>query len=141
MVDQGTGGSLILVSSIAGLVAFPNLGHYTAAKHGLTGLMRALAAELAPYGIRVNSVHPGTVDTTMVANEASWRLFTGGQSASREDAVPIMKAMTALGVPWVEPDDISNAVLYLASDESRYVTGTTAVIDAGTMMPFKVPPS
>ncbi len=72
MIERGAGGSVILTSSVAGLIAFPNLAHYTAAKHGVTGLMRALAIELAPHSIRVNSVHPACVDTPMVSNEASW---------------------------------------------------------------------
>jgi SDR family mycofactocin-dependent oxidoreductase len=140
MVERGQGGSIILTSSIAGLIAFPNLAHYTAAKHGVTGLMRTLAVELAPQHIRVNSVHPTTVDTPMVSNEPVWGLFLGGvQGATREQAAEGMKALNAMPVPWVEAVDISNAVLYLASDESRYVTGTTTVIDAGAMQPFKVP--
>ncbi|RFU21651.1 mycofactocin-coupled SDR family oxidoreductase [Geodermatophilus marinus] len=140
MVERGQGGSIVLTSSIAGLIAFPNLAHYTAAKHGVTGLMRTLAVELAPHRIRVNSVHPTTVDTPMVANEAIWGLFLGGaQGATREQAAEGMTALNAIPVPWVEAVDISNAVLFLASDEARYVTGTTTVIDAGAMQPFKIP--
>ena len=140
MISQGTGGSIVLTSSIAGLIAFPNLAHYTAAKHGVTGLMRTLAMELAPHRIRVNSVHPTTVDTPMVANEAIYGLFLGGApGATREQASEGMMALNAMPVPWVEAVDISNAVLYLASDEARFVTGTTTVIDAGAMAPFKVP--
>jgi SDR family mycofactocin-dependent oxidoreductase len=140
MVQRGSGGSIILTSSIAGLIAFPNLAHYTAAKHGVTGLMRTLAVELAPHHIRVNSVHPTTVDTPMVANEAIYGLFMGGaQGVTRAEASEGMKALNAMPVPWVEAVDVSNAVLYLASDEARYVTGTTTVIDAGAMAPFKVP--
>jgi SDR family mycofactocin-dependent oxidoreductase len=142
MVERGSGGSIILTSSIAGLIAFPNLAHYTAAKHGVTGLMKTLAVELAPHRIRVNSIHPTTVDTPMVANEAIWGLFLGGvQGATRDQAAEGMKALNALPVPWVDPVDVSNAVLYLASDESRYVTGTTTVIDAGALAPFKIPQS
>jgi SDR family mycofactocin-dependent oxidoreductase len=140
MVERGQGGSIILTSSIAGLIAFPNLAHYTAAKHGVTGLMRTLAMELAPQRIRVNSVHPTTVDTPMVANEAIYGLFLGGApGATRDQASAGMMALNAMPVPWVEAVDISNAVVYLASDEARYVTGTTTVIDAGAMQPFKVP--
>lgn len=140
MISQGTGGSIVLTSSIAGLIAFPNLAHYTAAKHGVTGLMRTLAVELAPYGIRCNSVHPTTVDTPMIQNEALYSLFLGGvQGATRADAEVGFKALNALPIPWVEAVDISNAVLWLASDEARYVTGTTQVIDAGAMAPFKIP--
>src|SRR6202041_822221 len=85
MVERGQGGSIILTSSVAGIIAFPALAHYTAAKHGVVGLMRALA------------------------------------------------------VPWIDPVDVSNAILYLSSDEARYVTGTTMVIDAGAAQPFKIP--
>lgn len=140
MIAQGTGGSVILTSSIAGLIAFPNLAHYTAAKHGVTGLMRTLAVELAPHGIRCNSVHPTTVDTPMIQNDAMYELFLGGvQGATRADAEVGFKAINALPIPWVESVDISNVVLWLASDEARYVTGTTQVIDAGAMAPFKIP--
>jgi SDR family mycofactocin-dependent oxidoreductase len=139
MVERGQGGSIVLVSSTAGLIAFPNLAHYTAAKHGVVGLMRALAVELAPHRIRVNSVHPTTVDTPMIQNPAIYELFTGQQGLGREEAEEAFKPLNALPIPWVEAIDISNAVLYLASDESRYVTGTTTTIDAGATAPYKIP--
>ena len=141
LVDQGEGGSVILTSSVAGLVAFPNLGHYTAAKFGITGLTKALAVELAPHRIRANSIHPSTVDTGMVQNAATYQAFTGMPGASREEAAVGMKAINGLPIPWSDPVDIANAVLYLASDESRYVTGTALVIDAGATAPFKIPHS
>jgi SDR family mycofactocin-dependent oxidoreductase len=139
MVERGEGGSIILTSSAAGLIAYPNLAHYTAAKHGVTGLMRVLAVELAPHRIRVNSVHPTTVDTPMIDNPAIYELFTGQQGLSRDQASEAFKPLNALPIPWVEAVDISNAVLYLASEESRYVTGTTMVIDAGALAPYKIP--
>jgi SDR family mycofactocin-dependent oxidoreductase len=139
MVERGQGGSIVLTSSAAGLIAYPNLAHYTAAKHGVTGLMRVLAVELAPHMIRVNSVHPTTVDTPMIDNPAIYELFTGQQGLSRDEASEAFKPLNALPVPWVEAVDISNAVLYLASDEARYVTGTTMVIDAGALAPYKIP--
>jgi len=140
MVERGQGGSIILTSSVAGIIAFPALAHYTAAKHGVVGLMRTLAIELAPAGIRVNSINPTTVDTPMVANPAMYSLFMGGApDVTREQAAVGMKAINALPVPWVEAVDVSNAVVYLASEESRYVTGTTMVIDAGASQPFKLP--
>jgi NAD(P)-dependent dehydrogenase (short-subunit alcohol dehydrogenase family) len=87
----------------------------------------------------VNSVHPTTVDTPMIDNPAIFELFTGQQGLSREQAAEAMKPLNAMPVPWVEAVDISNAVLYLASDEARYVTGTTMVIDAGATAPYKIP--
>jgi SDR family mycofactocin-dependent oxidoreductase len=84
MIERGQGGSIILTSSTAGLFAYANLAHYTAAKHGVTGLMRALALEMAPHMIRVNSVHPTAVDTPMVQNEATYELFTGEPNRTRE---------------------------------------------------------
>ncbi len=101
--------------------------------------MRVLAVELAAHMVRVNSVHPTTVDTPMIQNPASYEMFTGRREISREEAAEAFKPLNALPIPWVETIDISNAVLYLASDESRYVTGTTMVIDAGAMAPYKIP--
>ena len=129
---QGTGGSIILTSSIAGLIAFPNLAHYTAAKHGVLGLSRTLALELAPFNIRVNTVHPTSVNTDMIRNEAAYGLFLPDEAhPTSEQAEPIFRSINALPVPWVEPEDIANAVLFLASEESRYVTGTELKVDAG----------
>ena len=128
----GRGGSIILTSSEAGLKALANTGHYTAAKHGVVGLMRTLALELAPDFIRVNSVHPTTVDTPMVMNSATYRLFRPDvENPTADDMAEASRAVNALPIPWVEPTDISKAVLWLASDESRYVTGVTLPVDAG----------
>jgi SDR family mycofactocin-dependent oxidoreductase len=139
MIERRRGGSIILISSVAGLLAYPNMAPYVAAKHGVTGLMRTLAVELAPHNIRVNSVHPGAVDTPMVANPPSWKLFTGVDGGTRDEAAQIMTGMNALRVPWLDVGDIAPAIVYLASDESRCVTGTTTVIDAGASLPFKIP--
>ena len=128
----GRGGSMILTSSTMGLMAQPNLAHYVAAKHGVVGLMRTLALELAPDFIRVNSIHPTTVDTPMVMNSATYRLFRPDlENPTADDMAEASRAVNALPMPWVEPVDISNAVLWLASDESRYVTGITLPVDAG----------
>jgi SDR family mycofactocin-dependent oxidoreductase len=131
------GGSMILTSSTAGLMAIPNIGHYTAAKHGVVGLMRTLALELAPDFIRVNSVHPTGVDTDMIQNAAAYALFAPDlpeAERTRQVAAERFQTLNALPIPWVEPVDISNAVLWLASDESRYVTGVTLPIDAGSLL-------
>jgi (+)-trans-carveol dehydrogenase len=126
------GGSMILTSSAVGLKASANVGHYSAAKHGVVGLMRTLALELAPDMIRVNSVHPTGVDTIMIQNETLYRQMRPDLAhPTREDAAPVLQSMNALPIPWVDPVDVSNAVLFLASDEARYVTGVAFPVDAG----------
>jgi SDR family mycofactocin-dependent oxidoreductase len=134
LIEQGTGGSIVLTSSTAGLKAIPNLAHYVSAKHGVVGLMRTLALELAPHSIRVNSVHPTGVNTPMVQNEASMQLFLPDvENPTVEQYAEVMGSLNALPIPWVEPRDISNAVLFLASDEARYITGVTLPVDAGSL--------
>ena len=129
------GGSIIMTSSAAGLTALANLGHYVAAKHGVVGLMRALALELAPHKIRVNSIHPTTVDTPMVNNEATFKLFRPDlDKPGVDDFLEAAKVMNALPVGWVQSVDISNAMVWLASDEARYVTGVTLPVDAGMLV-------
>jgi SDR family mycofactocin-dependent oxidoreductase len=132
LIEQGTGGSIILTSSTAGLKGTPNVVAYTAAKHAVVGIMRTLALELAPHSIRVNTVHPTGVATNMILNEAAFKLFLPHvEHPTQEQAAEVFRSTNALPIPWVEPVDISNAVLYLASDEARYVTGTELKIDAG----------
>ena len=132
LVEGGRGGSMILTSSTAGLKGFPNFAHYVSAKHGVVGLMRTLALELAPHMIRVNSVHPTSVNTDMIQNDATYRLFAPDiENPTREDVAPRFGEMNALPINWVEARDISNAVLFLASDEARYITGITLPVDAG----------
>jgi SDR family mycofactocin-dependent oxidoreductase len=131
------GGSIILTSSTAGLQAIPNIGHYVAAKHGVVGLMRTLALELAPDFIRVNSVHPTAVNTDMIQNSATYELFASDlpvAERTKEALTPRFQGLNVLPIPWVEPVDISNAVLWLASDEARYVTGVTLPVDAGLLL-------
>jgi SDR family mycofactocin-dependent oxidoreductase len=135
LIEGGNGGAIILTSSAAGLQAYENIAHYVSAKHGVVGLMRTLALELAPYSIRVNSIHPTQVDTPMIQNEATYKLFRPDlEHPTREDFAPASQSVNALPIPWVEPVDISNAVLFLASDEGRYVTGVTLPVDAGTVI-------
>jgi (+)-trans-carveol dehydrogenase len=130
--EAGRGGSIILTSSDAGLFAYQNIAHYVSAKHGVVGLMRTLALELAPDMIRVNSIHPTTVDTPMVQNESTYKLFRPDlEHPTQDDFAAAAIAMNALPIPWVESVDISNAVLFFASDESRYVTGVPLPVDAG----------
>ena len=125
LVARG-GGSLILVSSAAGLKGQPFLTPYVASKHGLVGIMRSLANELASSHVRVNSLHPTGVDTPMLVGMAG---LTGHLEGSPELG-PLFH--NSLPVDLLQPEDISNAVLFLASDEARYVTGLTMTVDAGT---------
>jgi SDR family mycofactocin-dependent oxidoreductase len=135
LIAQGEGGSIILTSSVGGLKAYPHTGHYIAAKHGVVGLMRTFAVELGQHSIRVNSVHPTNVNTPLFMNEGTMKLFRPDlETPGPDDLAVAARFMHVLPVGWVEPVDISNAVLFLASDESRYVTGLTMTIDAGSML-------
>jgi SDR family mycofactocin-dependent oxidoreductase len=126
------GGSIVITSSAATLKPPANLAHYIAAKHGTVGLMRSLAKELAPYKIRVNSLHPVQVDTPMVMNREVYEMFRPDLDApGREDIVAPSMDMTLLPIPWVETDDVTNALVFLVSESARYITGVTLPIDAG----------
>ena len=131
---HGDGGSIVITSSTAGLKGTQNLAHYVSAKHGIVGLMKTLANELAPHRIRVNTVHPTSVDNAMANNEATYALMVPGKpraEVTREDALPVFQSLNALPVPLVASEDISNAVLFLVSDDARYVTGVQLPVDAG----------
>lgn len=133
LIEQGEGGSVVLISSTAGLRGFGYVSHYVAAKHGVTGLTRSMANELGRHSIRVNSIHPTSVLTDMIDHPGMWKLFCPHlESPTREDFRKVAESRTnGLPIPWVEPRDISNAVVWLASDASRYVTGVALPIDAG----------
>ncbi|WP_063062943.1 mycofactocin-coupled SDR family oxidoreductase [Nocardia sienata] len=132
MLAGGRGGSIVLTSSAIGLKAVPGLVGYVAAKAGMVGLMRTLALELGAQGIRVNSVHPTSVGTDMIFTDDLYRAFRPDlESPTVEDVEPILRSTTLLGIPWVEPADVTDAIVWLASDEARYVTGVTLPIDAG----------
>jgi SDR family mycofactocin-dependent oxidoreductase len=129
---SGCGGSVVIISSTSGIRGLPNTAHYTASKHAVVGLAGTLANELGPRGIRVNTVHPGPVATPMVLNEATFRrLRPDLDNPTAADAAEVLQARNLLPVPWVEPVDIANAVVFLASDQARYITGTQLVVDAG----------
>lgn len=126
------GGAIVITSSSIGLRSVPNLAPYGTAKAGLTGLMRTLALELAEYSIRVNCVNPTTVGTPMLLNPTNFALFRPDvENPGEEDVRPVYRSLNALPVAYLEPDDISNAVLFLASDEGRYITGVALPVDAG----------
>jgi SDR family mycofactocin-dependent oxidoreductase len=127
MIERGQGGSIVITSSTAGLkgIGGPTPGGlgYTAAKHGLVGLMRSYANNLAKHSIRVNTVHPTGVNTMMVVNDATMELIqAAGESMDMTNALPVLM---------IEPADVSNAIAWLVSDEARYVTGVTLPVDAG----------
>ena len=137
MIKQGRGGSIVIISSSGGLKGISGHAHYTASKHGVLGIARTLAAEAATHFIRVNSIHPGAVATPMILNEHTYEVFRPDlPNACREDVASIFQSVSMLPIPWVEPIDISNAVLWLASDESRYVTGLALSVDAGTIQKY-----
>jgi SDR family mycofactocin-dependent oxidoreductase len=128
MIEAGRGGVIVLTASTAGLKGFSGMAHYSASKHGLIGLARAMAIELAPYQIRVNCVAPGGVRTTMGTSEAI---------QSHLDAEPdAARALTNLlpDVDLVEPEDVTAAVAWLVSDAARYVTGVVLPVDAGVQL-------
>src|SRR5271156_2676978 len=124
------GGSIILTSSVGGLKAYPHTGHYVAAKHGVVGLMRTFAVELGAQNIRVNSVHPTNVNTPLFMNDGTMKLFRPDlENPGPDDMKVVGQLMHTLPIGWVEPEDIANAVLVLASDEARYITGVTLPVD------------
>jgi (+)-trans-carveol dehydrogenase len=135
LIAGGRGGSIVLTSSVGGLKAFPNVGHYVTAKHGVVGIMRTLAVELGQHNIRVNSVHPTQVNTPMVMNEGTFKMFRPDlENPTKDDFAMASQFIHVLPTPWVEPEDISNAVLFLSSDEGRYITGVALPIDAGALI-------
>jgi len=135
---DGTGGSIVLIGSVASFKGIQNLVHYVACKHALVGMTKALAAELGPERIRVNLIAPGNVDTPMVVNEATMSLILPEiEHPTREDAEregsPFYDTQ-ALPTAWLEAQDITNAILFLVSDEARFLTGAAIPVDAGYLL-------
>jgi SDR family mycofactocin-dependent oxidoreductase len=127
LIAQGEGGSIILISSVSGLKGTPFTGAYTAAKHGVTGLCRTLANELGEHKIRVNSIHPASVPTPMISDPALFELIL----EHSETLAPIyMNTLPYVDMP---ADYVSHMVVYLSSDESKYMTGAQIPIDFGTL--------
>lgn len=119
------GGSIILTSSVAGLLGFANLSAYVTSKHAVIGIMRATAIEAAPLKIRVNSVHPSPVNNRMMRS-----IEEGASAGHGEEVKKQFESSIPLG-RYAEPIEIAKLVLFLASDESQFITGTTQVIDGG----------
>lgn len=135
ILAAGNGGSIIMTSSGAGLSVTTGLSHYISAKHGMLGLMRSLALEFGPQKIRVNSVHPSNVDTDMLHNDLYYDVFLpGDDEPTREKVWNALKARHPLDIGWIEPADVTNAVLFLASDEARYITGAALPVDGGRLL-------
>jgi SDR family mycofactocin-dependent oxidoreductase len=130
MVEGGRGGSIIIISSSNGLKGHTDgsggWDGYTAAKHGVVGLMRSYAWFLGPNNIRVNSIHPSGVPTLMTQNQ----LFADYVAVTPPERM--WRLGNAMPVEWLDPEDISNAVAWLASDEARYVSGVTLSVDGGS---------
>jgi len=126
----------VLTSSTAGLRAYANTAHYTAAKHGVIGLMKVLAQEAGPHRIRVNAVCPTTVRTPLVINASTFELFAPHLENPTEDDVrePFESLNILPGVAWIEPEDVSDAVVFLCSDAAKYITGVALPIDAGNIV-------
>ncbi len=133
IIAGGRGGAIVFTSSVASLRALPNMASYNAGKHGVQGLMRTLALELGPHNIRVTNIAPTNVGTPMLLQQGAYNLFRPDKApnATYEDFVEAAKTMHVLPIPHVEAIDISNALVFLASDEARYITGITLPIDAG----------
>ena len=135
MIAAGNGGSIALTSSGAALISGPGLADYKAAKAGVLSLTRTLACELAEHFIRVNAICPTAVDTPMIQNETLYRSFRPDRaSPGREDVKAEFQTMNLLPIPWIDPVDVSNAIVWLASDAARYVTGVTLPVDAGNAL-------
>jgi SDR family mycofactocin-dependent oxidoreductase len=132
MVQAGNGGNIIFTGSLAAMRGIANAGAYVAAKHGVMGLMRTLANELAAHDIRVNAVNPTNVATDMLHNATNYKLFVPEEAdPSLADALDRFMSLNLMPVPWIEPQDISNAMMWLCSDEARFVTGSMLPVDAG----------
>lgn len=135
MLAAGNGGSIVLTSSGAALRAGTHLGDYRATKAAVLSLTQTLAYELAPHWIRVNAICPTAVDTPMIQNDAMYRMQRPDLDApGSADVAGQFQQMNLLPVPWVEAGDVSNAVVWLCSEQARYVTGVTLPVDAGNAL-------
>ncbi len=142
IIKQGDGGSIVLTSSVGGLVPYYGLTVYCMAKHGVVGLARCLSAELAPHRIRVNAVCPGGVDSPMLDNDTMLSMFSGVQTGGTKETADFAgRSMNLLPQAFMEPRDVANAVAWLVSDDARFVTGIALPVDMGTVnQPPGIPP-
>ncbi|MFT4288933.1 SDR family oxidoreductase [Nocardioides sp.] len=127
--------SVIIIGSTCAVKGYATSGHYTAAKHGLTGLLKVLSAELAPKGVRVNMINPTTVDTPLIQVQSMYDAFVPpGQEPTAENFRQAMFGLHQMPIPWIDPEDVTAAVMWLASEESRYVTGAQLSVDGGAVL-------
>jgi SDR family mycofactocin-dependent oxidoreductase len=133
MIAQGSG-AMVFIGSVLSHRANKGFAHYTAAKHGVLGLTRSFALELASYRIRVNSVDPTIVFTDMVMNQAYLDRLGGHPGTTLEEAKEYYRKWNTLPDPWLEPVDVANACLFLGSDEARYITGVALPVDLGALL-------
>jgi NAD(P)-dependent dehydrogenase (short-subunit alcohol dehydrogenase family) len=133
MIEQKSG-AMVFIGSVLSHRANKQFAHYTAAKHGVLGVMRAFALELAPYGIRANSVDPTVVKTDMVMNPQYLDRLGGHPGTTLDEAREYYLKWNTLPIPWCEPVDIANAALFLASEEARAITGIALPVDLGALL-------
>ena len=134
MIERGTG-SIVLIASVAAKEATADQANYAAAKHGLLGLMKSIAAELAPHGIRCNALCPGAVDTPMTNNAANWDRYAGHAGGTVDDMMEAGYRYHALkGMSWLPPEAIADAALFLNSRGASAITGVAVPVDAGHLL-------
>jgi SDR family mycofactocin-dependent oxidoreductase len=143
MIERGSG-SIVITSSTNGWEAGLNYAHYVAAKHGVIGLMKNIALELAPHGIRCNSISPGAIKTPMTDHPGAWDMFAGHEGGTEQDMMEGGYHFAALkGTTFMDPQVIADTALYLNSSLAAKVTGVTIPVDAGHLIltPFNATPT
>ncbi|MGW0043367.1 mycofactocin-coupled SDR family oxidoreductase [Rhodococcus sp. NPDC003348] len=141
MIERQSG-SIIITSSVNGLEPGMNYAHYVAAKHGVIGLMKNIALELAPYGVRCNSINPGAIKTPMTDHQGAWDMFAGHEGGTEADMLEGGYHFHALkGTTFMPPQVIADTALYLNSDLAASVTGVTIPVDAGHLLLTGVNPA
>lgn len=131
MVDRGVG-RIVATASIVGREGGPNNANYAAAKWGVIGFVKSLAIELAPYGVTVNALSPMSVSTDMCHNDKTYTLFRPDlDTPTTEDVIDTFAGLNPMGIPWLELQDSTAGVMFLASDDARYITGASLDIAAG----------
>jgi len=141
MIERQSG-SIVITSSVNGLEPGLNYAHYVAAKHGVIGLMKNIALELAPYGVRCNSINPGAIKTPMTDHQGAWDMFAGHEGGTEADLIEGGYHFHALkGRTFLSPQVIADTALYLNSDLAAAVTGVTIPVDAGHLLLTGVNPA